>query len=165
MKNMEMIIICLLVGLIPLAIALTMLPGRRRKKFVKEHKAMSDQDFIRRIDPESEIITYILALRRSIAELCQIPHELIRPDDHPEVLASLCSDWDDLKIIFRLEELLGYEIGDCDLPQAMGWRIFCFRKSGPVSFSEWALSVGRYLRGRKLDMPNEKDAPDPKAVR
>lgn len=162
---MEKVIICLLVGLIPLAIAFTTLPGLRRQKFIKEHKAMSNQEFIRRIDPGSEIIPYILALRRSIAELCHIPHELIHPDDHPETLASLCSDWDDLKIILRLEELLGHEIGDCDLPQAMGWRIFCFRRSGPVSFSEWAVSVGRYLHERKLKMGNEKDAPYPKIVR
>jgi hypothetical protein len=124
---------------------LTLIMERRRKRFEQEHKPLSDEQFIRLINAESEIIPYILALRHSMADICKISYELIHPDDHPETLVSLCAEWDDVEIDFRMEDFLGQPI--YDLPRAMGWRIFFWKKSGPATFREWALSVGRYIDG------------------
>jgi hypothetical protein len=78
-------------NLIGLLTGLTLMMGRRRKRFEQKHKALSDEQFIRLINAESEIIPYIIALRHSMADICKISYELIHPDDHPEELVSLCS--------------------------------------------------------------------------
>lgn len=132
--------------------------GQRRKKFIEEHKPVPDHDFIKMINPEPEIIPYIIALRHSVAEICKIPYETIHFDENPETLVSLCAEWDDTDVVLKMEDLLNKEIED--LPQAMGWRIFFWGKKGPTTFAEWTLNVGRSIQAQQPTRRlNQEDAP------
>lgn len=60
--------------------------ARAERAFLSERAAMSDNEFLRRMDAEPDLAFFYLAGRRAMAELDGIPAEMVRPDD---TLASL----------------------------------------------------------------------------
>jgi hypothetical protein len=81
--------------------------ARAERAFLAERTALSDQEFLHAIGAEPTLAAFYLAGRRAMAELDDIPAEMIRPEDTVESLMALQFDNGFLEdFIFALQEQL-----------------------------------------------------------
>lgn len=119
----------------------------KRQRFVEGRRALSDCDFLSRTSAPPEWQRFALAAREALGRVCQIPPDRIYPEDDPEVLAELAGDWDDLRLILQLEELLHPPLDDRgdDFPNFLCGRFFWIKWPGPKTVGEWATRVAEHV--------------------
>jgi hypothetical protein len=98
-----------LVILVPVVIALERRRLRRaRARFLRGRTALPDSAFLARVGVPAQQESFFLAARRAVAGLCDIPADMVHPDDSWRSLMDL--QWDNgylEDIVFALERELG----------------------------------------------------------
>lgn len=123
----------------------------KREGFLAGRSALSDEEFALRTGVPFDMRHLVLAARQALATVCQIPATHIYPDDCPEAIAALVTDWDDLNVVLRLEELIHVSIADPgeDFPRFLSGRFFLRKWPGPKSVGEWVVQVAHHVHANK----------------
>lgn len=123
-----------------------MLLKSARQKFVEQHSALPDEDFLREVGAQSDLARFVIAARKAVAGICHVPSDAIHPCDAPATLAGLANfDWDDLPVIMDVERGLGVTLRDSsDAPRFVPGRFFWRSWPGPKTFGEWVIRFAEW---------------------
>jgi hypothetical protein len=119
----------------------------KRERFVESRMPLSGEEFALRVGVSAERQPFVVAARAALGRVCHIPESQIYANDVPECLAELAGDWDDLRVILELEQLLHVSIDDSghDFPRFLFGRFFWRKWTGPKSVGEWTTQVAEHL--------------------
>lgn len=96
-----------------------------RRRFLRGRPAMNDSEFLRSIDAAPEFAQHVIASRKSLAEMCAVPQEMIHPIDEMENLSALMQSWlldgfDGIYFLWTLEKELNVKMDTTILPPLGG---------------------------------------------
>lgn len=117
--------------------------NQRRSKHLLNRQPIGDAVFLADIGAPAEDQNIYLAIRRSVAEACDIPAEMVHPQDSLDQLGSLIYDGLMIDLVQGLEKLLPVKVSGFDIFRHMHVGL-----CGPwnLRFDEYARNVRRVLR-------------------
>ncbi len=110
---------------------------------------LTDAAFLESISVENTHQGLALSIRRAVAKVCGLDAQILHPTDPTPLLAEVASkragrDWDDIEIVFAMEEELGRSLPygvTSEFPPFVPWRFFGLKGSIPIDFGDWIQRV------------------------
>jgi hypothetical protein len=112
----------------------------------------SDETFMADVSRDPATDRLVLEIRKAVARMCCIPHELISAGEKTDVLASIIdyygdTNWDETTFLQILGEQLGVNLaGAVELPFFVTGKVFFLPIiEGPRDFGTWTNDVAHRL--------------------
>lgn len=108
---------------------------------------MSHGDFCRAINfTNAREVEAVRILRRVVEVYCQVPAGTLYPEDDPKVVLSLPpGGWDDIHVVFSLEDEFDTAMPTSFEPARFAGRFFCIHWAGASNMGEWFAETARRL--------------------